>query len=224
MNDLTKNILRARDEWMLWLLEKELGKYPTSEPVAALYRRRLAGDEPSQGEWAAADAAADAAAAAAAAARAADAAAAAAAAAARAAAYAAAAAADADAAADAAAYAAAADAAAEAEAGQRIAQALLDALRRNGVEPATPALHSLVLTGVQEKGIDMSTWHCGTTHCRAGWAITVAPLGLQLEKHLGPELAGRVVYLASTGYSPDFFCSNEEAFEDIKRCAAAGDL
>jgi hypothetical protein len=103
----------------LWLLETELGKYPTSEPATALYRRWIAGNKPGVEEWRsaadaayAADAAADAAYAARAAADAADAAAADAADADAYAAYAAYAAADAadayaaDAAADAAAYAA----------------------------------------------------------------------------------------------------------------------
>jgi hypothetical protein len=52
----------------LWLLETELGKYPTSEPATALYRRWIAGNKPGVEEWRsaadaayAADAAADAA-------------------------------------------------------------------------------------------------------------------------------------------------------------------
>jgi hypothetical protein len=63
----------------LWLLETELGKYPTSEPATALYRRWIAGNKPGVEEWRsaadaayAADAAADAAYAARAAADAAD--------------------------------------------------------------------------------------------------------------------------------------------------------
>jgi hypothetical protein len=42
----------------LWLLETELGKYPTSEPATALYRRWIAGNKPGVEEWrSAADAA-----------------------------------------------------------------------------------------------------------------------------------------------------------------------
>jgi hypothetical protein len=40
--------------WFYWLLTEELGKYPTSKPVAELYRRQLAGDPPTQEEWRAA--------------------------------------------------------------------------------------------------------------------------------------------------------------------------
>ncbi len=195
------SIIRSRDEWFYWLLTVELGGYASSAPVAALYQRRLSGDEPTRAEWAAAAAAA----ARYAAAR-----------------YAAAAAAryaaDADAAA-AARYAAAA-AAAAAAARKRIARALVDILRRNGVDPTTPGLDCAVLRGIEAHGLDMSAWHCGTSHCRAGWAVTVAPLGLALEAAFGPELAGRVIYLASTGNAPDFFCGDDEALTDIQRCAA----
>ena len=58
------DLTHVLDRWFLWLLEDELGAYETSEPVAALYRRRLAGDEPLIAEWKAATAAAAAAAAA----------------------------------------------------------------------------------------------------------------------------------------------------------------
>jgi hypothetical protein len=68
--------------------------------------------------------------------------------------------------------------------------------------------------------LDMSQWDCGTSHCRSGWAITLAGVtGKELEDHFGPDLAGRVIYLASTGSIPDFFCGTEEALADIKRCA-----
>jgi hypothetical protein len=45
----------------LWLLETELGKYPTSEPATALYRRWIAGNKPGVEEWRSAADAADAA-------------------------------------------------------------------------------------------------------------------------------------------------------------------
>jgi hypothetical protein len=69
--------------------------------------------------------------------------------------------------------------------------------------------------------LDMSTWHtCETTHCRAGWAITLAgESGKELEKRFGSNVAGALIYQASTGMVPDFFADNNEALEDIKRCA-----
>jgi hypothetical protein len=69
--------------------------------------------------------------------------------------------------------------------------------------------------------LDMSQWHCNTTHCRAGWAITFAgEAGKELEKIVGPELAGRYIYEASTGrLAPDFYASTSNAAKDIARCA-----
>ena len=65
--------------------------------------------------------------------------------------------------------------------------------------------------------LDMSDWHhCKTTHCRAGWAIHLAGKpGYELEKKLGPERAGGMIYLASTGRRPDFFAATETALKDI---------
>ena len=42
---------RIVDRWLYWLLSVELKQYKTSAPVAELYRRRLAGDEPKKKEW-----------------------------------------------------------------------------------------------------------------------------------------------------------------------------
>jgi hypothetical protein len=71
-------------------------------------------------------------------------------------------------------------------------------------------------------GLDMAHWHCGTTHCRAGGAIVLAgERGAELEKLYGPEIAGRMIYRASTGRAPNFFASTEDAMADIRKCAAA---
>jgi hypothetical protein len=71
--------------------------------------------------------------------------------------------------------------------------------------------------------LDMSSWHCGTTHCRAGWAITFAgEAGATLEVAIGPAAAGRFIYEASTGRpAPDFYAGTAAATEDIARCAGA---
>ena len=75
--------------------------------------------------------------------------------------------------------------------------------------------------GAGGEHLNMSNWHCGTTHCRAGWAITIAgEVGKKLEKAIGSEFAGRMIYEASTGRpAPDFFASTSDALEDIRRCA-----
>jgi len=68
----------------------------------------------------------------------------------------------------------------------------------------------------------MATWHqCETTHCRAGWAITLAgEAGQELEAKYGPQRAGAMIYRASTGRVPHFFATDARAMEDIRACAA----
>jgi len=71
---------------------------------------------------------------------------------------------------------------------------------------------------------DMGTWHnsCGTTHCRAGWAVHLAgEAGYALERRTSSEFAAMQIYKAS-GYliSPlRFYESNEVALADMKRLA-----
>lgn len=61
---------------------------------------------------------------------------------------------------------------------------------------------------------------CGTAHCRAGWAIHLAgKAGYDLELKVGPRNAGALIYQASAGYVPDFFCTTEEALDDIQETA-----
>jgi len=81
----------------------------------------------------------------------------------------------------------------------------------------------------------MGVWHksgeigengayCGTTHCRAGWVVTLAgKAGRELESKTSTLHAAMQIYHSSC---PDirvspvrFFESNEVAMADIKRCA-----
>jgi hypothetical protein len=94
--------------------------------------------------------------------------------------------------------------------------------------PVVENLDARILDAVTVKGgvLDMSQWHgsggvCGTTHCRAGWAIHFAgPAGAALERECGSQQAGAMIYRASTGRVPHFFATDERAMEDIERCAA----
>lgn len=96
--------------------------------------------------------------------------------------------------------------------------------------PVVENLDARILDAIAGGGVlDMSQWHgdggdggaCGTTHCRAGWAIHLAgAAGAELERRVDSEAAGRMIYLASTGRAPYFFGSNERALEDVTRCAA----
>ena len=70
--------------------------------------------------------------------------------------------------------------------------------------------------------LDMGNVHlCATTHCRAGWATTIAgQAGAVLEVKYGWRRAASMIYRASTGRVPHFYATNERALEDIKACAA----
>ena len=93
--------------------------------------------------------------------------------------------------------------------------------RLNANVPIVDDLDHRMLGAVEAGALDMRDWHCGTTHCRAGWAITFGgDDGKKLESLVGPETAGRLIYEASTGrIAPDFYASNEDAIADIRRCA-----
>ena len=70
----------------------------------------------------------------------------------------------------------------------------------------------------------MSNWHtCETTHCRAGWVVTLAgEQGKELERKTSTRFAARQIYKASSNIGvtyPAFFVGNDEAMKDMKRCA-----
>jgi len=95
--------------------------------------------------------------------------------------------------------------------------------KRNPEVPVVEALDLKILDAVTSGGaLDMSKWHsCATTHCRAGWAITLAgEAGKALESKVGPFRAGSLIYSASTGRVPHFYDTNEGALADIKARAA----
>jgi hypothetical protein len=76
-----------------------------------------------------------------------------------------------------------------------------------------------------EGALDMRTWHtCETTHCRAGWVVTLAGAdGKELEQKTSTEFAARQIYRVSSNINVSplaFYVSNEEAMKDIKRCAS----
>jgi Pentapeptide repeats (8 copies) len=91
--------------------------------------------------------------------------------------------------------------------------------------PAIPALDSKIIAAIEAGGkLDMSSWHkCKTTHCRAGWAITLAgEAGAKLEAEYGSAGAGALIYAASYPEQriPIFYASDEDALADIKARAA----
>ncbi len=89
--------------------------------------------------------------------------------------------------------------------------------------PVIPDLDERMAEVAARGQLDMSAWHCGTTHCRAGWAVIFGgEAGRKLEDAFGPGMAGQLIYEASTGRpAPNFFAGNEEAMSDITACAQA---
>ena len=71
----------------------------------------------------------------------------------------------------------------------------------------------------------MSDWHtCDTTHCRAGWVVTLAgKAGKTLETYWTTNHAAWLIYRASdpgiVGRRPNFFATNDEALADMRRLA-----
>ena len=94
--------------------------------------------------------------------------------------------------------------------------------------PVVPKIDQRILEAITAPGcaLDMGDWHkCETTHCRAGWAIHLAgKAGYALARHFGPSVAGALIYAASRPDQPvpDFYASNEETLEDLRRHATEG--
>ena len=93
--------------------------------------------------------------------------------------------------------------------------------------PIVSDLHQQVLAAREQPGaLNMSTWHkCSTTHCRAGWIVTLAgAAGKELEDATSTLFAAMQICRVSSTVkvSPSrFFETDSVAMEDIKRCAAA---
>jgi hypothetical protein len=92
--------------------------------------------------------------------------------------------------------------------------------------PVIENIHAKVLEAVTARpdALDMSEWHtCDTTHCRAGWVVTLAgEAGKALEAFHDTPLAAFLIYKASSPIPvrmPSFYVNNERALEDMKRCA-----
>jgi uncharacterized protein YjbI with pentapeptide repeats len=105
----------------------------------------------------------------------------------------------------------------------------VDTIIPNDEIPVVPNIDAAILSEIEAGGIlDMYTWHgspgywCGTTHCRAGWAIHLAGAkGKELEDKYGAQIAGMLIYIASRpGPAPWFFDTTENALADIRKCAA----
>jgi hypothetical protein len=99
------------------------------------------------------------------------------------------------------------------------------------IVPVVKNIHQKILDAVSYENeldtagkLDMSAVHtCGTTHCRAGWAIHLAgDAGYKLEEHFGWHIAAIKIFNASSvipvGLSK-FYGSNLVAYENIEQAA-----
>lgn len=107
-------------------------------------------------------------------------------------------------------------------AGANLSRAYLSRARGLPVAPVVKDLDAAIVAAIQAGGrLEMKTWHtCQTTHCLAGWAIVLAgEAGAELEKELGPNVAGALIYAASRPGVPvpNFYASNNKAMEDLMK-------
>jgi hypothetical protein len=105
----------------------------------------------------------------------------------------------------------------------RVRRSRESAIAYRATHPGVPVVEQLnqkmlgAVTSAPES-FDMGSWHgqtpCGTTHCRAGYAVHLAgEAGYALERSFGgTECAGRAIYLASEGFVPHFlWCERSSA-------------
>jgi hypothetical protein len=101
---------------------------------------------------------------------------------------------------------------------------LRDANLRDGF-PTIENIHQRVFEAASAEGaLDMRTWHtCDTTHCRAGWVVTLAgAAGRAMEALIGTGPAAALIYMTSDPQLekiPDWMASNESAMADMQRLA-----
>jgi Pentapeptide repeats (8 copies) len=88
-----------------------------------------------------------------------------------------------------------------------------------------PNIHQAVYAAAnQPNALQMFRWHsCTTTHCRAGWVVTLAgAAGRALEWVMGTAAAATIIYMLSDptlACIPNFYARKEVALEDMKRLA-----
>lgn len=75
--------------------------------------------------------------------------------------------------------------------------------------PVIPNLDAAILERVMDPadrgGLRMDGWHCGTAHCRGGWATHLGgPAATVLEDALDVAAAAALIYYESCGWIPDF--------------------
>ena len=91
--------------------------------------------------------------------------------------------------------------------------------------PVVPNIHKKLAPVVNKDSFDMGEWHCETTHCRAGWVVTLAGKpGRDLEEKIGTDAAAALIYMASDPeleQIPNWYADNDDALADIQAMAEA---
>jgi len=91
--------------------------------------------------------------------------------------------------------------------------------------PVIENIHTKVFEACSNpNALDMGNWHtCETTHCRAGWVVTLAgEAGKKLEAFHNTALAASLIYKASSPLPvtmPRFYETVPQAMADMKRLA-----
>ena len=89
--------------------------------------------------------------------------------------------------------------------------------------PVIKNIHQEIQKATKHKGaLKMGDWHCGTSHCRAGWAVHLAgDAGYELEKKTSTATAAYLIYRKSSDlpFALNFYASNEDALAEINRMA-----
>ena len=86
--------------------------------------------------------------------------------------------------------------------------------------PIIPDIDAAIYAAASQPGaLNMTTWHCGTAHCRAGWVVELAgEAGKLLENFHSTGLAALLIYAASgSPINPArFYDTAEDALADMK--------
>ena len=94
---------------------------------------------------------------------------------------------------------------------------LSEAILPDVVVDANLAAQILERVAAQPTCLDMKTWHtCETTHCLAGWAVTLHTQGKLLESMIGTNAAGALIFNACCKEVPDFYDTKENAIDWLR--------
>ncbi|MXV16862.1 hypothetical protein [Hufsiella ginkgonis] len=64
--------------------------------------------------------------------------------------------------------------------------------------------------------LKMESWHCGTSHCLAGWACVLNPIAKEIESKHDTRIAGSAVL---PHYAQFFYSDNDQVLEILKGVA-----